>query len=182
MYWYIDLEISGNRAYDEVVELSIIESSSLTAEGSVIFNSLISGAESLTLEAQAITGISIEDLNDNSLPTISDVIDTIAERPNSTILVSYNLQFDLDFIHHSGMLTGDNRMERMMIKGICLLQAVKTYSGKHVSLDDSLGIRRSTHRSLYDTKLHMELHRRLGRVTTSKVESFIVNSTPEFIA
>lgn len=180
-FWYIDVEISGTRAFDEVIEVAIIEVNSDNSNSNWIFDSLITGVDSITPSQESLTGISMNDLSQPGLPSIDFVVQRLLSIPEDTILVSYSLQFDLDFICHTAELYGNENLTGKGFQGICLLNEVKTLTGKHVSLDDALGIVRMNHRASVDAKLHLELHKRIRRRKRTNSSLFIANRTPSIL-
>lgn len=160
--WFIDVELSGTRAFDEVIDFALLEYEiGSTQPPTVIFDSLIKGADEITPFHRELTGISVDDINNDKLPTISSVVNLIENRPYNTLLASYSLQYDLNWINHSYQLAGGTGLKE--VKGICLLESVTEMIGHKVSLDKALGIQRETHRAIRDARLHYELFKGLDR-------------------
>ncbi|CAH6953016.1 Exonuclease domain-containing protein [Vibrio chagasii] len=180
-YWYLDIEISGTRAFDEVIEVAILECDSENARLVWIFDSLISGVDSITSPQELLTGITMSALTQPGLPQIGSVVQCLLGIPEDALLVSYSLQFDLDFICHTAELNGIQNFTGKTFEGICLLEEVKSLTGKHVSLDDALGITRDNHRASTDAKLHFELHKRLKRLKKINSGLFKANRTPKIL-
>lgn len=180
-YWYLDIEISGTRAFDEVIEVAILESNSENTRLKWIFDSLISGVDSVTPPQEHLTGITMSTLNQPGLPQIESVVQCLLGIPDDVLLVSYSLQFDLDFICHTAELNGINKFTGKTFEGVCLLEEVKSLTGKHVSLDDALGVVRENHRASTDAQLHLELHKRLKRLKKVNSGLFKANRTPKFL-
>ena len=105
-YWYLDIEISGTRAFDEVIEVAILEIDSENTRLMWIFDSLISGVDSITSPQEFLTGITMSALTQPGLPQIKSVVQCLLSIPADAVLVSYSLQFDLDFICHTAELNG----------------------------------------------------------------------------
>ncbi len=153
--WFIDTELSGMRAFDEIIDFAILEFREDHCQPDVIFNSLLRGAEEVTLSHQELTGISTSDIQSDKLPTIKSVLKKISSCPSDVVLCSYGLQFDLDWIYHSAALSGISA--EINLPGLCLMEAIEKKVGRRVSLDSVLNISRPKHRAMQDAWLHYEI-------------------------
>lgn len=160
---FIDTELSGMRAFDEVIEFAAIEvdvTGGVQTAPKVIFDSIIRGAIDIETEQTKLTGLNLEELNSDSSYTIGKVIDLFVTNQNA-IFVSYGLQFDLDWIQHSAMLNQEEA--QLKLRGICLLEAVTKQIGHPIGMDQFLNITRDVHRALPDAKLHQLVLAKLNR-------------------
>lgn len=149
---FIDIELSGMRAFDEVIEFAAFSldlGKSIYFEPTLVFDGLISGATDIHWHHKQLTGIDIARLSKAEF-TISDVIKCISSP--DTILVSYGLQFDVDWIYHSAQL--NSLAMPSALRGICLLKSVEDQIGYRCSLDRFLGTSRQVHRAREDALLH----------------------------
>ncbi|HAS5670826.1 TPA: hypothetical protein I7E55_001922 [Vibrio cholerae] len=156
MVHFIDTEISGFRAYDQVIELGI-----LSDTGEILFNELITGAESI--EQGMPHRIKIKDLNNGFEP---QKLKGIIYNSKEALICSYGLQFDLNWIMHSTVLhDGDlSETNECRLNGICLLEVIQSLTSKKMSLDNALKLfdiplpkqfsNYTRHRALYDANLH----------------------------
>ncbi|EJL6679792.1 hypothetical protein NMS42_002467 [Vibrio cholerae] len=153
---FIDTEISGFRAYDQVIELGI-----LNRNGEIIFNELITGAESIV---QGMPHrIQIDDLKNGFNP---QDLERIIFDTKDALICSYGLQFDLNWIMHTTVLHDGELSEtnECRLNGICLLEVVQSLTSKKISLDNALKLFEiplpkqcssyMRHRALYDANLH----------------------------
>ncbi|MEE7516198.1 hypothetical protein G6355_11295 [Vibrio cholerae] len=156
MVHFIDTEISGFRAYDQVIELGILNSN-----GDIIFNELITGAESIV---QGMPHrIKIDELNNGFKP---DDLDRIIFNTKDVLICSYGLQFDLNWLKHTFLLHNGkiSEIRELRLNGLCLLEVVQSLTSKKISLDNSLKLfniplpkqcsNYMRHRALYDANLH----------------------------
>lgn len=145
-------------AYDEVIEFAAIEVI-ISANGGIqsikpLLDTLIRGAERITSKHSVLTGITMPDIADPKVPTISCVAEFLQEHKGH-YWVSYGLQFDLNWLNHSILINSNSSyFATVGIKGICLLDASVQLMGRKLSLDDLLRVRRVLHRAGPDADLH----------------------------
>jgi len=182
---FLDVEISGFRAYDQVIDISVLNN-----RGDVIISSLVSGSEGITDEIHNLTGLTVSQVNSMG-DKLSKLTNTAQLSKRDTLLVSYGLQFDINWINHTLMFEDLNLGN---IRGICLLEVVTRLKGYKVSLDSAFeefipekgnelrNITQETgskrHRSLFDSKMHYKLYESLASKYPNDVRSCLRDFTP----
>ncbi|BCL74100.1 hypothetical protein TUMSATVNIG1_60840 (plasmid) [Vibrio nigripulchritudo] len=172
---FIDVELSGIQAFDQVVDFSAIEN------GKTLRNSLVGCPERISEETMNLTGLNMNDFSEAS-PNIEETFDILFE---DIAVASYGLQYDLNWINHTLRMYGKKELQSM--KGICLRE-LHTHITRHwVNLDDALKyfyprydpeIHRPVHRSMRDAILHYKLYQKM----TAHLQEFsLTDSVKEFI-
>lgn len=159
---FIDLELSGMRAFDEVIDFAGLElrpNKSIAERPTVSLSGLVRGANEVHPDQQKLTGITADQVQKGSIAGIQEVVECIS-RPN-LILVSYGLQFDLDWIYHSAQLNGVSMQKEY--RGICLLESIEKKIGFRCALDSVVKTKRSLHRAEPDAWLHWEVANKMSR-------------------
>lgn len=160
---FIDAEISGMRAFDEIIDFAAIQqdvTDGVSRPPEVVFNSLIRGASDIDVVHSKLTGITLADLTESNSKTIDDVVNFLTFNENS-IFASYNLQFDVDWIQHTALM--NNLDVQIKLRGICLMNAVTKMLGYQCGLDKFMNINRHAHRALPDAQLHRLVLQRLSK-------------------
>ncbi|MFM2668584.1 exonuclease domain-containing protein [Vibrio mediterranei] len=166
-YLIFDIELSGVAAYDEVIEIAIIElyrdAKTYQWQQRLVFDTLISGAISIHPDHRMLTGLSNNDIQNPSLPTLSTVLSKLMTSYPNAVWASYGCLFDLVWIKHSLELNGTSPAliaEVDQIRWVCLLKLTQQMTGRKLSLDDICQTQREHHRALPDALLHVQLARR----------------------
>jgi DNA polymerase III epsilon subunit-like protein len=157
---FIDTEVSGLRAYDQVIDFSAI-----CLNKKILINTMVSGAESILPDQESLTGINFPQYTAQSKDASADIIKLTA---TSNLWVSFGLQFDMNWINQTLEMNHGDHMPN--ITGLCLLEIIRSILGHGLTLDRAIdrfvlnssqkinilvnNLTVSRHRALFDAHLH----------------------------
>jgi DNA polymerase-3 subunit epsilon len=91
---FLDTETTGYGDRDEIVSVAVV-----TANGKVVFHTMVKPSKPIPAEATAIHGITDEQVE--GLPTFDQIWDSLVSLLDGRLLVIWNAEFDLRMIRQS---------------------------------------------------------------------------------
>lgn len=115
---FLEIDTTGLADDDEIIRILLLD-----RNGKPLFNTFICGDKEISYKISMITGITDEHI-DNA-PVLSDVWGDICQVFRDKYIISFNLQFDIEFLEAEAERYG---LEKFSISGECLMKRAMIYS------------------------------------------------------
>lgn len=158
----IDVELSGMRAFDSVIEFAACHVSA--KEYNLISNTWISGAIDILPSQLSLLGITQNDYECSESRSLEAVLQPLLLKYSTIPWLSYNIDFDFTWLYHSLVMNGaDHEAAKLSdIQTGCLLEHMIRQTGQKRKLEEWLQGTDSSHRALNDVRKHIQLMKRYG--------------------